>query len=774
MSPSDSIAPHDAGDDAVELVLPGVMGYVDRPSVAPGETMQLHVSCDGAEEWQAELVRLLSADLAPEGPPLRELDVTTVPSAHRPAIDQVTHVGSYVRAPVAAGVRVALQGGSGLTIAVLVMPSRPGVDAHGLVSWRSSDSERGWTLGLDEHGAACVEACTVAGRASVGTGVALLHGCWYAVAATIDPAAGALVVRQAPVGHRCASRIRVPPGHGPAEARTRLPDAPLAPEGEEALLLGATRIDRDGDVAEPFDGRLDRPLVLGAAVHGPDALALPTGPDQPATLARWDLAAGIGRQGFSAPSEVRDAGAYGMHGECINRPTRAVTGHNWDSSVHDFRHAPEQYAAIHFHRDDLRSCDWEPQLEIELPPDLPSGIYAVRVRAGEHVDRIPFVVRPPIAGPSAPLLLVLPTNSYLAYANDHVAIDSPRVQMLMRRVPLIDPYEQYRDQHRELGSSLYEAHPDGTGICWSSWHRPILTMRPNVRLFNARAWQFTGDMQIVDWLDRTGRRVDVVCDRDVHDGGAELLRGYRGVITGTHPEYVTEPMLDALEAYVHGGGRLAYLGGNGLYWVTGYDPEDPHSIEIRRFAGTEAWRAGPGEVHLSCTGELGGLWRHRGRAPQQLVGIGFVAQGLDAASGYRTRGDADPRAAWVLDGVDDELFGFFGTMGGAAGMEIDAVDPALGTPPQTIVLATSEGHSDDMQEARENYGMTLAAPGGARNPRVHADMVLVPWENGGGVFAPGSITWAGSLAHDDYDNAVSRILGNVLDRFAGGAPLLDP
>jgi N,N-dimethylformamidase len=131
------------------------------------------------------------------------------------------------------------------------------------------------------------------------------------------------------------------------------------------------------------------------------------------------------------------------------------------------------------------------------------------------------------------------------------------------------------------------------------------------------------------------------------------------------------------------------------------------------------------------------------------------------------------RAAWVLDGVAGELFGFFGTMGGAAGMEIDAVDPALGTPPQAIVLATSEGHSADMQHAGEYYGMSLAAPGGARTPRLHAAMVRVPWEHGGGVFAPGSITWAGSLAHDGYDNAVATILGNVLDRFARGAPLLD-
>ncbi len=36
---------------------------------------------------------------------------------------------------------------------------------------------------------------------------------------------------------------------------------------------------------------------------------------------------------------------------------------------------------------------------------------------------------------------------------------------------------------------------------------------------------------------------------------------------------------------------------------------------------------------------------------------------------------------------------------------------------------------------------------------------------GGGLFAVGSITFLGSLAHNRYDNDVSRLLGNCLARF---------
>jgi N,N-dimethylformamidase len=368
---------------------------------------------------------------------------------------------------------------------------------------------------------------------------------------------------------------------------------------------------------------------------------------------------------------------------------------------------------------------------------------------------------------------VLSTNSYLAYANDHVGVDSPRMENFVRRVLQFDEFDLYRHHHRELGASLYESHPDGTGICFSSARRPIMTMRPHVLTFNGRAWQFTADMQLVDWLDKNGYAVDIVGDLDVHRGGAALLQRYACVMTGTHPEYPTRQMLDAYGNYVDEGGRLIYMGGNGLYWVTAYDPDDEQVIEIRRWGGSEAWRALPGEYHLSFTGELGGLWRNSGRAPQKTVGVGFVAAGLSfGGARYGRVLGSDSPAAWIFAGVDVNEFGQNGTVGPAAGIEVDCVDPELGTPSDTIVIASSGGrHPDDMLEARENYGMTLAAPGGTGNMRVRSDMVLVPAPGGGGVFSTGSISWAGSLAHDA---AVARVFANVLERFCSRQPLLQP
>jgi N,N-dimethylformamidase len=55
--------------------------------------------------------------------------------------------------------------------------------------------------------------------------------------------------------------------------------------------------------------------------------------------------------------------------------------------------------------------------------------------------------------------------------------------------------------------------------------------------------------------------------------------------------------------------------------------------------------------------------------------------------------------------------------------------------------------------------------GGTEHPDVRADRTLYETPTGGAVFSTSSIAWAGSLSHHDYDNNVSQITANILDRF---------
>ena len=228
-------------------------------------------------------------------------------------------------------------------------------------------------------------------------------------------------------------------------------------------------------------------------------------------------------------------------------------------------------------------------------------------------------------------------------------------------------------------------------------------------------------------------------------------------------------MLDALDAYSDGSGSLMYLGGNGFYWVTNTLPDRSHVIEIRRgHAGTRTWEGAPGEGHLSSTGEPGGIWRHRGRAPQALVGVGFCAQGGGSSSGYtQTEARSDSRARFLFRGVGpQEDIGAFGHVRGGAGNEIDRADRRLGTPGHALVVATSAGrHSDFYQHAVEEVPMMMPDQGGTSCAEVRADMVYFESGTAGGVFSVGSIDWTASLPHNNYDNNVSRITWNALDHF---------
>jgi N,N-dimethylformamidase len=278
-------------------------------------------------------------------------------------------------------------------------------------------------------------------------------------------------------------------------------------------------------------------------------------------------------------------------------------------------------------------------------------------------------------------------------------------------------------------------------------------------------------------LTEEGIGHDVITDEDLHGDGMPLLSPYHVVLTGSHPEYWTTRMLTAMQDFLERGGRLMYLGGNGFYGVTSIDPDRPHVAEVRRGqAATRSWESRPGELHHATSGELGGLWRHRGTPPQRVVGVGFAAQGWDErAAGYvRTPASHDQRVAFAFEGIgDDEIIGDFGLiMGGAAGDEVDRVVPELGTPAHALVIATSQPLSEHYLSAVEQVPAMIPNVSGADNRElVHADMVFFETPQDGAVFSVGSISWLGSLSHNGYDNNVSRLTENVLRRFNSPGPL---
>jgi N,N-dimethylformamidase len=301
-------------------------------------------------------------------------------------------------------------------------------------------------------------------------------------------------------------------------------------------------------------------------------------------------------------------------------------------------------------------------------------------------------------------------------------------------------------------------------------------MRPRYRLAILDApHAFSSDLHITDWLEHQGLRFDVLTDEEIDDPEQNVLKQYRVVLTGTHPEYATGFMLDNYSSYIRSGGRLMYLGGNGFYWVVSVVPGKPYVLELRRGRrGAGLWRSESGEDYHASTGEPGGLWRDRDRAPQRLVGVGFVADGIGGAVGYRRLPDSsDPTCEFIFNGIaTDEVIGDFGlVLGGAGGNEVDRIDFALGTPSNAMRLATTLQLPDQYHLAIEEVLMSDSRQHATANPNVYGDIVFFSTDGGGAVFSVGSMAWCGALSHKNYDNNVSRITENVIRRFLDEAPL---
>lgn len=723
-----------------------VTGYLSRLSARPGEAIAAHVSVRDGGRFRARLVRLICADPHPHGPGRRYEDRSDLFEQRFDGTRQPIHIGSHVAIP--AGPR--RDPAAACSWTALVWPGR---DERGQVVISEQDGTGVATLSIGPDGV--VAELDGAGEITrLATGVKLELRRWHRVWMSADPATGAVAVGQQALEHHGHART---PSAG-TFAQATWPGLRL-PAGGAPIRIGAGFAP-----GAQFDGRIEDPAILAGMIGAmADPLARPS--DLGAVLAAWDFAQGIGG------SDIVDAGPRSCHGVAVNLPARAMVGARWTGLETCWRHAPQDYAAIHFHSDDLEDCGWDESFVFTVPAGLRSGCYMLHLTCAGGEDWLPFYVLADLNGPRAPIAFLAATFTYLAYANFARGNADAAYRA---RVAEWDAYPYNPQDYPIYGVSTYNRHPDGTGVSLSSRLRPILTMRPAFFTFNdprgSGTRHFIADSHILGWLEEKGFAYDIVTDEDLDDEGLGLVAPYAAVLTGSHPEYYTERMLDALLAYTHGGGRLAYLGGNGFYWRIARDLARPHAIEIRRAeGGVRAWQAEPGEYFHQLDGQLGGMWRRSRRPPQQLAGVGFSGQGLYEGTHYRRLpASHDPAHAWAFDGIDAEILGDYGLSGGgAAGFEFDRADRDLGTPDNAVILARSENPPASAEVVLEELLSHLSTvTGETAQELVRAEIVYFTTPAGGEVFSVGSITFCGSLWRDGFEGPVSRLLENVVRRFS--------
>ena len=738
-----------------------ILGYTDTWSVTPGGTVRFKVSTYGPERYRADLVRVICGDNEPEHGIFREEEIDAPFNGEFAGRRQPIDAGSYAIVPQT----TALDGLESFTVQAWVFPTTPHKGEQGIITKWQDDPAAGFALLLDGKGCLALRLGDGSGGiVEVSTGEPLAERRWHLVSGSYDAATREICVCQEP-DRSSLEDLKAASANGKASGFAAA-DVAIIFAAFPATLSNGKSASRGH-----FNGKIDRPRLSARKLDPAEVLAAAS-QERPHEqnvniIAAWDLALGIGTDAIS------DVGPNHLHGNTVNLPSRGCKGFNWTGREQNWRHAPQEYGAIHFHDDDLYDAGWETDFEYVVPNDLRSGVCAARLRVDGDEWYVTFFVRPPKGTTTSKLAFLASTATYMAYSNYHWLFHERFCETTESLWTTLEKTDVFLQEHTELGLSTYDTHSDGSGVRFASRLRPILNMAPTTP-----CWGFNADTHILGWLENLGIEYDVITDEDLHNEGLSLLEPYRAVLTGAHPEYYTTPMLDGLREYIAGPGRLIYLGGNGFIWRCALSDKFPGVLELRRAEDGIRYRdEEPGEYYLEFTGEYGGLWRRLGMPPQAVVGVGTIACGFDVSGYYRRKEDSfDPRASFIFESVGaDEIIGDFGYLGGgASGSEIDTVDPLLGTPAHTLVVASSEGHSENTVIVPDEIGFHHVAMDGVQSPLVRADMVFFETPGGGAVFSVGSIAWGASLPHNGFDNNVARVSENVVRRFLDDAPFAMP
>lgn len=700
-----------------------LIGYSSRLSGRANERIDFMVSSEHEENYTARLFRSVSADPNPQGQGLVEHACDDFfPEQSFQSRKQMFSPGSYGKTTEKLKIRAEQK----IMFSLLFYPTLISEAAQKILHFgrfHLTLTEGGHVnFGVDQNTVRSENKVTVRR--------------WYRIEASINKQ-GALRVSVNGIEHIQSPKETVQD----VEAQIDLSENSI-------VIIAGQHV--ENTVKNCFNGKIEAPSVF---VDGQ-------------CVASWDFAKNI--------QSMTVAGNGCADLELVNAPTRAVTGAAWDGSEMNWQHKPEHYAAISFHQDDIYDFGWETDFSFVIPDNMPSGIYVMRISCGDDYDAMPFFVCPQRDQPTAKLCVLVSTFTYVIYGN-HARPDYE--PSWLDRIAEWNAYPHNAAVFSSYGLSTYNNHVDGSGICHASHKRPLFNLRPGYITFGQATCSglrhFQADSHLISWLHAKNIAYDIITDEELHNEGVDAIKRYDAVVTGSHPEYHTRETLDALTHYRDGGGALHYLGGNGFYWRIARHSEDPSLLEIRRAEdGLRAWASEPGEYYNGFDGAYGGLWRRNGRAPQKLVGVGFTAQGTFNGMPYQ-RVCYDPEFDWVFEGIDQDIIGDFGFSGnGAAGFELDRVDPKLGSGDQITILAQSFASDDHFILVPEEQLTHLTnLSGGPENEVMRADMVYFETPEGGRVFSVGSITFCGSLPWNNFDNTVSRLLLNVLSRSLGNLSL---
>jgi len=368
-----------------------------------------------------------------------------------------------------------------------------------------------------------------------------------------------------------------------------------------------------------------------------------------------------------------------------------------------------------------------------------TGLYYVEAQSESGAwFAAPWVVAPEV--PSAPIAVVLSTNTWNAYNNFGGRSNYVNSTGLPSE-PIVYGRQEL-ERYRAAAYGEWMA-PDGS-------YPPLSFKRPEP--FNSVPQGASPDdsiagrqashlapaeWRLLAWLERNGFAYDTYSDAQLDDGTLDL-DAYRVLMISAHPEYWTRRQYERTRDWVHGrGGRFMYLGGNGLNCEVEY--VTPTAMRTKTHLNPVDGSLGMWDP-ADPTRWLDSRFDRTVESEARLTGLATTDPGMMTAAPYRVL-DA---SHWAFAGTalaNGDLFGQHSQ--------------------HERVPGGASGHETDKMTANSPAGTRLLAKG--LNPNDGgAEIVHYETASGGQVFSVGSIVWPASLLVDD---GVSQITRNVLTRF---------
>jgi len=568
--------------------------------------------------------------------------------------------------------------------------------------------------------------------------------------------------------------------------------------------LGA-RTEAPGNLTGVLDGRLDSWALWPAALSADQIetrrqRGLSEGDPIPANLNNVDLYVGF----EDAYPNVSDSSHNGYVGAVINHGNPGVAGVVTDTG-HAFR----------VNHDQIVDAGWQKTAELTVPQGTASGMYAIQAlhapftatQTGDRLSVRAFAIRPAAGAPHAPIAVVLPTNTWLAYNHWPGSYD------FYLAGTGITPRSRYPGGPEASGgnNSAYGFMGDQASLAYHhGLRRPSREMSPIATALDPQGSivRAPGSMYLVQWLDAHGFAYDVYSDEDFDAGS--IPAGYHVLMPNAHHEYWSDGMLAALTRHLDSGGSVVAPAGNMFGWRTVYG--ENHSIEVRKFG--RALIVGKADMFSGIDGVFMGGWgkaavcnsghTYYGEKDYQALGTSshLIHPCKDQPFCYG-QWQARNASHWLWQGSgleDDDLFGIgrptsFITPTYAVGHEADTwVEgmplPGLAAGQQPVILAegtkfdyvNSAGKLDTggTSNLLNTIGVTVTTPsceeftasligtspytGGVDTPPTRAGTILYfPHTGGGNVLVIGASATPWALASD---TALSGLLQRALSCFA--------